>query len=53
MGPTPISALVKAGMMYPVVGKSDSNFGIGSIAVAENFSTYPFSVPTLIGEALV
>ena len=53
MGPTPIRALVKAGMMYPVVGKSDSNFGIGSIAVAENFSTCPFSMPKLIVEAFV
>ena len=25
MGPTPMSVLVKNGMMYPVVGKSDAN----------------------------
>ena len=53
MGQTPTSVLVKEGMMYPVVGKSDSNCGIGSISVADEFSICPFSVPTLIGEALV
>ena len=53
MGPTPTSVLVKEGMIYPVVVKSDSNCGIGSIAVSDNFSTCPFSVPTLIVEALV
>ena len=53
MGPTPTRVLVKGVMMYPVVGKSDSNCRIGSIAVADDFSTCPFAVPTLIGEALV
>ena len=53
IGPTPTSVLVKEGMIYPVVGKYDSKFGIGSIAVAENFSTCPFSMPTLIVEAFV
>ena len=53
MGPTPTSVLVKEGMMYPVVGKSDSNCGIGNIAVSENLSTCPFAVPTLICESLL
>ena len=39
--------------MYPVVGKSDSNLGMVSVAVAEYFSTFPFAVPTLIVAALV
>ena len=53
MGPTPTSVLVKEGMMYPVVGKYDSNCGIGSIAVADDFSTCPSALPTIIVEALV
>ena len=53
MGPTPTIELMKEGMIYPVVGNSDSNCRIGSIDVAEDFSTCPFAVPTLIGEALV
>ena len=53
MGPTPTIVLVKEGMIYPVVGKSDSNCVIGSIAVAEDVSTCPFAVTTLIYEALV
>ena len=39
--------------MYPVVGKSNSNLGIGSIAVDEEFSTCTFYVPTLIVATLV
>ena len=39
--------------MYPVVGKSDSNCDIGSVAVADDLSKCPFSVTTLICEALV
>ena len=39
--------------MYPVVGKSDSNCGIGIIAVDGDFSIAPFAVTTLICEALV
>ena len=53
MGPTPTSVLVKDGMMYPVVGKSSSNCRVGSVAVAEDLSTCPVAVPTLICEALV
>ena len=53
MGPTPTSVLVREGMMYPVVLKPDSNCGLGIIAVADEFSTCPFSVPTLIGKTLV
>ena len=53
MGLTPTSVLVKEGMMYPVVGKSNSNLGIGSIAVDKNVSTCKFYVPTLIVAALV
>ena len=45
MGPTPTSVLLKEGMMYPVVRKYDQNYGIVSIAVADNLSTCPFSVP--------
>ena len=39
--------------MYPVVGKSDSNCGIGSVAVSGDLSACPFSVSTLICEAIV
>ena len=53
MGPTPTSMLVKDGMMYPVVEKYSSNCGIGSVAVANDLSTRPVAVPTLICEALV
>ena len=53
MGPTPISVLVKEGMIYPVVGKSDSDRGMGSVAFANEFYTCPFAVPTLIVAALV
>ena len=53
MGPTPTCVLVKYGMRYPVVGKSASNYGIGSVAVAGDISTCPLAVPTLIYEALV
>ena len=50
---TPTIVLVKEGMMYLVVGKYDANCGIGTVDVAENLSTCPFSVPTIICEALV
>ena len=50
---TPTIVLVKDGMMYPVVGKSDSNCGVGSIAVSDKLSTCPFAVSTLICGALV
>ena len=53
MDPTPTSVLGKDGMMYPVVGKSVANCGIGSVAVAGDISTCPLAVPTLIYEALV
>ena len=53
MGPTSTRVLVKDGMIYPVVGKSAANFGIGSVSAAENLSTCIVSVPTLICEALV
>ena len=48
MGPAPISVLVNVGMMYPVVGKSAANCGIGSVAFAADVATCPFFVPTLI-----
>ena len=50
---TPISVLVKEYMMYPVVGKSAANWGMGSVAVAADFTIYLFSVPTVIGVAFV
>ena len=53
MGPTPISVLVKEGMMYPVVGKSAANWGMGSVAFSGDCSTCPLAVTTLIFEALV
>ena len=53
MGMTPTRVLVKDGMIYPVVGKPPPNCGIGSVAVAEDLSKCPVSVPTLICEALV
>ena len=49
----PSIVLVREGMMYPVAGKSTANWGIGSIAVDDEFSTFPFDVPTLIVAALV
>ena len=48
MGPIPIRVLVNLGMMYPVVGKSAANCGIGSVAFAADVATCPFAVPTLI-----
>ena len=53
MGPIPISVFVNVGMMYSVVGKSDANCGIGSVAFATDVATCSFSVPTLILFALV
>ena len=53
VGPTPTSVLVKYGMMYPVVVKSAANCIIGSVAVADELSTCPVAVPTLICEAIV
>ena len=53
IGPTPISVFVNVGMMYPVVGKSASNCGIGSVAIAFYIDTCTFAVPTLILLALV
>ena len=53
MGPIPISVFVKVGMMYPIVGKSAANCGIGSVAFAVDISTCPFAVTTLILLALV
>ena len=46
MGPTPTIVLVKDGMMYHVLGKSSTNCGIGSEAVAYDLSTCPVAVPT-------
>ena len=48
MGPTPMSVLVNDGTMYPIVGKSDANLGIGGGAFADDFSSCPSAVPTLI-----
>ena len=53
MSPTPTLVLLKDGMMYPVVGVSVVNCGIGSVAVAENHSAFPVAVTTLIYGALV
>ena len=53
IGPTPMSVLVKDGMMYPVVGKSAVNLGMGRVALAEDFSTCPFTVSTLIVAAFL
>ena len=53
MGPTPISVLVKVGMMYPVVGESAASCGIDSVAVAAYVATCPFAVPTFIVLALL
>ena len=53
MGMTPTIVLVKDGMMYPVVGKSAANYGIGRVAVDDDFSTCLVSVSTLICEAIV
>ena len=39
---------VKVGMMYPFVGKSAFNCGMGSVVVAIELDTFPFDVPTLI-----
>ena len=53
MGPTPMSVLVKYGMMYPLVGKYAANFWIGRVAFAADVVTCPLVVPTLIVVALV
>ena len=39
--------------MYPVVIKYAANCGIGSVAVAEELTTCPVALPTLIFEELV
>ena len=53
MGPTPMSLLVKDGIMYPVLGKSASNCRIGRVAFADDVSTFPLAVHTFIVAALV
>ena len=53
MGPTPTIVLVKYGMMYPVVGKSYTNCGIGSVAVNDNLYTCPVDMPKIICEVQV
>ena len=53
MGPTSTSLLVKDGMMYPVVGKSAANCRIVIVEVADDLSTCPLAVTTLICEALL
>ena len=53
MGPTPMSVLVEVGMMYPVVGKSAANWGIGRVDFATDVATFPLDVPTLIVSVLV
>ena len=53
MGPTPISVLVKVGMMYPVVWKFTANFGICRVAFAADAATFSLAVPTMILVALV
>ena len=53
MEPIPISVIVNVGMMYPVVGKSAANCGIGGVAFAVDVATFTFDVPTIILLALV
>ena len=53
MGPTPMSVLVNDGMMYPVLGESAANCGIGRVDFSADVSTCPLAVPTLIVAALV
>ena len=53
MGPIPISVFVNVGMMYPIVGKSTANCGIGSVAFSVDVTTCPFDVPTMILLAFV
>ena len=53
MGPTTMSVLVKAAMMYPVVGKYAANCGMCRVYFTANVATSPFAVPTLIVAALV
>ena len=48
-----MSVLVKDGMMYPVVGKSAANVGIGRVDFAADVATCPLAVPTLIVAVLV
>ena len=53
MGPTQMSVLVDNGMMYPVVGKSATNFRIFRVAFTPDVVTFPLAVPTLIVAALL
>ena len=53
MVPTPTRVLVKDCMMYTVFGKSATNCGIVSVAVANDLFTCPVVVPTLICGALM
>ena len=49
----PTGVLVKDVIMYPAVGKSAANCGIGIVVVNEDLSTFPVAVPTLICEAIL
>ena len=53
MGPTPTRVLVKDGMMYSVFRKYAANCRIGSVAVADDISTFTVAMHTLICEAIV
>ena len=47
MGPMPMSVSQKAGMMWPVWGKSLGKFGIRLVAVAKDCCRCPVAVPTV------
>ena len=53
MSPTPMSVLVKSGMIYPVLGKSAANCGIVGVSFTADVATFPLAVPTLIIAELV
>ena len=42
MGPIPINVFVNVGMMYPVLGKSAANCGIGSVAFVADVALVHF-----------
>ena len=53
IGTTPMSVLVKDGIMYPNLGKSAAKFGIGRVSFSYDVLTCPLAVPNLIVSALV
>ena len=53
IGPIPTNVFVKVGMIFPPQGTSWPCCGMGSVVVADDYTTCPLAVPTCIFGAVV